>query len=303
MRRLVVLGAAGVLLLLAVAWLLVVRPLLLPADEPASSQDSFPLTLTDDEGISITLKAKPRRIISLAPYVTETLFVIGAGDAVVAVGAGETFPAEATGIPTVLEADGLTPSAAAILAAEPDIVLASGFPRAPWKDQVRAKVPLFTFEATSVDDALSDMAVIGRLIGRGASAQALVDRMKKGLEGAPATAGPALMIETFPDPLQVAGTGGYLADLVARAGGKLVAPSEGQSVAITADMVASTDPRFYVLPTSSGTKEDLARRPGFASVPAVRQGRILVIDDDLLFRPGPRLILTLRALSEAISGK
>lgn len=298
------LSAAILLLAAAVAWLLVVRPLFLPADDPAKvKEETFPLTLVDDEGASMTLANKPARIISLAPYITETLFAIGAGDSIIAVGAGETYPPEATAIPPLVEPDGFTPSATSILAAKPDLVLTSGFTKAPWKDQVRASVPVFTLEATSVDDALSDIAKVGALSGRAVTAKALVTRMRKGLPDLAKTDGKTVMIETLEDPLQVAGSGGYLEDLVARAGGKLVAPSGGQSVPTTPAGIAGTNPHLYVVPASAGSKEQVAARRGFGAIPAFTQGRILVIDDALLFRPGPRLATAIRTLDREMSSR
>ena len=86
---------------------------------------TFPLTLTDDEGTSVTLPAEPQRIVSLTPAETEILFALGAGDRVVGkVEDIANYPPEAADVPVMGRFDGV--DVEQIVDADADLVLAGG---------------------------------------------------------------------------------------------------------------------------------------------------------------------------------
>jgi iron complex transport system substrate-binding protein len=95
--------------------------LLLPPAGAAST--TYPLTMADGLGATITLTRRPERMVSLAPNVTEILFAIGAGDRVVGVTRFCNYPPQVAQLPKV---GGYTDiSVEAVLALSPDLVIAS----------------------------------------------------------------------------------------------------------------------------------------------------------------------------------
>ncbi|MEO7803491.1 MAG: helical backbone metal receptor [Actinomycetota bacterium] len=271
-------------LLLGVVLLAVVSAWALTKEKPVEA--AFPMTIVDDEGVTTTVAAAPDTVASFAPFITETLFAIGSGDRIIAVSAAETYPPEATAITRAVSKDGLTPDVARLRQLAPDLVMSSGFKDAAWKTELRdAGIAVVTFEAHSVDDALNDLDVITRLMGQPKTA--LVSHMRKrvqSMRGSVNPTRPKVFFETFFPPLTGAGLSGFATDMVNTAGGAVVANAEhGEYVGWTLEQLRAKDPDIYLLPTSSPA---LASRPGFSQLRA----RVLTLDDELILRPGPRMV-------------
>lgn len=272
-----------------------------------SARPAFPLTVVDDLGVTVTVIGEPQRIVSLAPQFTETLFALGAGRRIVGVTAGETFPLEATALPTVVAADGITPDPIRIGEIAPDLVVSSGGD-AEWKRALRnTGTSLVTLEAVSLDDAIQDVLTLGALVGKRTEAEKLVATMRR--EMAQITGevadreSPRIFFETFYPPLIGASSDSFVGDLVNSAGGKLVdSPSSTDPYPLwTLSELVAADPEIYLAPsTSLSSSGDLAERPGFDQLRAVKESRVFVISDELVFRPGPRIVEGLRELVRLI---
>jgi iron complex transport system substrate-binding protein len=94
-----------------------------PAGTAGGSTPAFPVTISDDSSRTVTVKAEPQRIVSLAPANTEIVFALGLGDKVVGVTTFDDYPAEVTSIAKV--GDFSSPNVEAIASAKPDLVLAT----------------------------------------------------------------------------------------------------------------------------------------------------------------------------------
>lgn len=246
------------------------------------------------------------RVVSLAPQFTEALFELGRGEVIVGVSASESYPPEATALPVVVGSDGLSPDVEAVKRTGTDAVLAAGMAGAPWKSELRAAgILVVTLDARSFDDALRDMIVVGRLIGRTDAAEQLAERLHRQARAVSASVDgkqpPLVFFETFFSPLIGAGPNTYIGDLLEIAGGRAVTTPDGGYSEFSIDQVAAADPDVYVAPLTSGESVDAVRaRPGFETLRAVAQERVYVLDDALLFRPGPRIAQGLRALARAL---
>ena len=100
---------------------------------------AFPLTLVDDDGLSVTLAAPPARIVTFAPSITEILFALGLGDRIVGVsGPYDDHPAAAADIPEVGGAGdfGVDPNLETVVGLEPDLFLTIAGGDA-WKQRLR----------------------------------------------------------------------------------------------------------------------------------------------------------------------
>lgn len=270
---------------------------------PVERTTLYPTMVTDDDGVTSTVTSAPMRIVSLAPQFTETIFVMGVGARLVGVSAGESFPPEATALPNMTSADGLTPDLRSIEQARPDLVLTSGMPSAAWKAQLRnAGIPVVTFNATGVEDALNDIETVGRLVDRANEADAItrkvrgvITRLSKG----PDAKRPSVFVLSFSPPLYEADSGGYIEDLVGKAGGKLVAAAGGGGASkVTLGQIRSLAPEICIVPTSSGPPRATFSEEG----PCADERSVLSLNDDLLFRPGPRMATALEAIARFLGG-
>lgn len=267
---------------------------------PLVERRSFPYTLTDDAGVKVTVRSRPARIVALGPHFTETLFRLGLGDSVVGTSGAETFPLEATAIASVLSDDG-TPNTVRIGELAPDLVIVSGPDHGGYKQRLRgAQIAVVTLDATGLPDSLDDMIKVGRLVGRGDRAFRMVDGIRTSLARSSTSGTTKVFIEALYPPLVQTGSKGYLADLVEAAGGELVATAESQTE-ITPAEVAALFPDIYLAGSLGTSAEDIAKRPGFASIPAVAGGKVGLVSDDLLFFPGPRCVAAIKAIRAAMT--
>ena len=282
-----------------------------PASSPAASPAAvtFPLTLTDDEGTSVTLPAEPQRIVSLTPAETEILFALGAGDRVVGkVEDIANYPPEAADVPVMGRFDGV--DVEQIVDANADLVLAGGSGGTPPDaiEQLRALgVPVLVVYAQDVDGALADIDLTAAAVGRPAEGAALVADMRQAFdEVAAATAGverPRVFIETGNQPAiyGIADDSVY-AEMIQLAGGEAVTTGSATNWEMPVERLVAEDPEIILLADAAygATAEEVSGRPGWDVVSAVRDGAIQPIDDIVLTRPGPRLTEGLQALLAAI---
>jgi iron complex transport system substrate-binding protein len=298
---LVVTAVVAALGVIVVGFLALRKPASLSKENPR-----YPVTLTDDTGVSHTITSPPKRVVTVGPHLTEILFEIGAGDLIVGVAAGETYPPEATAISEIVGADGLTPDPAKIVSLTPDLVVASGTAE-EWKTAVEAGgIKVISFEATNVRDAIEDIRNIGKVVAHPAAAKRLADRMDGELGAANLAKDaprPTVFFETFAEPIRGTAPQSFIGDLVSIAGGRAVPESQDQYPALTIDQLRELQPQIYIALASTGVSvEEVKKRRRFAELEAVKSNRVFIIEDDLILRPGPRLGLGLEKLQKMIRG-
>jgi len=270
---------------------------------------SFPVTITDDDGVAVTIDSEPERIVTFAPSATEIVFALGLGDRLVGVsGPFDDYPAEATRIDQVGGAGdfGVDPNVEQVVALEPDLFLTiKGGDQ--WKGRLRELgVPVVTLDATDLDDLLGDIEVAGLITGATGPAGALVadlraqaDEVETALSGAEPV---RCFYETFYPPLYTVGPGTFIYDLLERAGcDPVTSSSDQQYPEWSVEDLVDQSPDVYLVSSESGaTPNAVARRAGFDAIAAVEAGRVVPIASDLAERPGPRIVLGLRLIAEAL---
>ncbi|HEU4355745.1 MAG TPA: helical backbone metal receptor [Actinomycetota bacterium] len=267
----------------------------------------FPLTLVDDDGVEVTIEAEPQRIVTFAPSMTETLFALGVGDRIVGVsGPFDDYPAEATSIEQVGGAGefGVDPNIERVIALEPDLFLTISGGDA-WKAELRdLGVPVVTLDAANLDDLLDDVRTVGELTGTGDAAGALVQDMAARAEAVKEQAAEPVrcFFEVYYPPLTTVGPGTFLFDLLERAGCDPVtadAKSDYPEWSVE-DLVAEGPDVYLATPESAKSPAKIAERPGFDAIRAIASGSIVLVDGDLVTRPGPRIIDGLEQLAAAL---
>ena len=284
-----------------------------PATPPPTAAPAFPAVLTDDEGTTVTIPSEPQRIVTLTPAATETLFALGVGDRIV--GKSEDillYPPEAGAIPDVEKFDGsaIAVDIEKIVAAKPDVVIAGGNFGTPPDAVQRLRelgLPVVVVYAPSVATVLDDIELLGVAVGRPDQASAITDRMRAGF----AAVETAVAGETRPRVYyEIDATGAFygpadesfLAEMISMAGGEPVTTGSPDKYDIPAERLLQADPEVILLADAAYgvTAADVAGRPGWSTMTAVKSGDIRAIDDTTITRPGPRLFLGLQLLASTI---
>lgn len=283
---------------IALVWCAIV--FLAVAGPPAEAATSFPLTVTDALGRRVTLAAPPRRIISVAPSVTEILFALGLDRRIVGVSDADDYPPEAVaGKPRV---GGVVLDVERILRLRPDLVLgAAGLQRGQLERLAAMGLPVVAVDARTLPEVYEQIAVIARLTGTSGPAAAVVARLRareilvrEAVAGAPVR---RVYVEIWGEPLTTAGGDTFVSDLIARVGGVNVFADVRGWPQVSAEAVIRRDPQVIVVTYPQGLRSVARRR---WPVAAVRQARIAAIDASLVSRPGPRLVDGLAALARIV---
>jgi len=250
----------------------------------------------DDTGRKIQLAKTPRRIVSLAPSITETLFAIGAGGLVAGVTEFCDFPPEASSKPKVGYAN---PNVETLVALQPDLILA---PREFLKPDLLASldhlhIPTFLLEARAVEHIFSHIQTIGKMVERQAEAAALVMELRQHIAVITQRvreADPVRVLYVLnSEPLITVGPGSFIDQLIGLAGGaNIAAKSEAPYPRLSMETVLSEDPEVLIFPV--GLAEGISEQEQqswqrWSGLSAIKHTRVHRISADLLNRPGPRI--------------
>lgn len=290
--------------------------LLLVGCAPASvpTEEAAPLTFTDGLGREVTLAASASRIASLSPSNTEILFAIGAGDKIIGRDSYSDYPPEALEIPD-LGSGYPSFDVEAIIALEPDLVLVSAL-MPPEQIQAMQDRSLTVFQVPNpqtLDDLYANLELVASLTGNMEQAAALnaslrqrVEAVQTKLQGV--NERPLVFYEL--DASQdtnapwTSGPGTFQDMLISMAGGSNIgAGLQGGWTQISLEELLNQDPDMILLGDylyGGVTPEQVAARPGWETLSAVNESRVYTFDDNLVSRPGPRLVDGLETLAKLL---
>ena len=275
----------------------------------ATAVAEFPVTITDDEGTSLTIATEPQKIVTLTPAATETLFALGLGDRVVGRAADVTlYPPEAAPIPEVAVYDAV--DVEKVVGLEPDLVIAGGnnFNKPEAITQLRnLGVPVAVLYAPDIATVMTDIQLLGTATGTASEATAITDRMTaemaKVQDAVKALPAPRTFYELDGSgPIYGPSDDSFLAEMLRMAGADPITTGSPDKYDIAPERLIAQDPEVILLADAPyGTKvEDVVKRPGWSAMTAVKTGDIRPIDDTTVTRPGPRLFLGLALLAKTI---
>lgn len=262
----------------------------------------------DAVGREVSVPDRPRRIVSMAPNLTEILFAIGLGGSVVGVTDFCDHPPEARALPRI--GGFVNPSLETIAALAPDLVLATadGNRRADVEALAALGIAVYTTDTRSLDQVEGTIREIGRIAGAAQRAAALAAgiaaRRARVADRVRGREPVSVFVALDRRPLVSAAGGTFVGELVAVAGGRNVAAGSAVAYPVfSLERLLEADPEAIVDAAGDGpaTPAEARRRweelPGAASLRAVRRGRILAPGMGDFFLPGPRIVESLETLA------
>lgn len=256
---------------------------------------AYPRSVSDFQGRTTQIAKRPERIVSIGASNTEFLFALGAGDRVVGVDDFSDFPAAAKAKEKV---GGVKVNVEKVVGLRPDLVLSIRISDGSLDRIAAGGIPVVVVDPQGLADVYRSAVLIGTAVG--ADGQKLASDLEKRIDALrertrAATPKPRVFHEVdASDPAKpfTVGPGSYLSELIAVAGGSNIAdraPSPYPQLSL--EEVVRADPEVIVLADADYgvTPEQVAARPGWSGISAVKNKKVFPISDSLVSRPGPRV--------------
>jgi iron complex transport system substrate-binding protein len=291
-----------------------------PTVEPAPAVTDIPTledtsdpsveTFVDDLDREVTLKGIPQRIVSLAPSNTEILFAVGAGSQVIGRDEFSDYPAEAASLPSIGGSMGEY-SVEAIVALEPDLVLAAEINTPELVKQLEdlGLTVYYLGNPTTLEEMYEKLETTAALTGNDASG--LIESLQTRVAAVDEKIGPLsyrpyIFYEidaSDPNKPWTYGPGTFGNLLIERAGGFNIASDVADMYPqLSLEQIVVANPSIILLGDAMWgvTPESVLERAGWETIEAVKSNNIFPIDDNLISRPGPRLVDGLEALAKIL---
>ena len=264
------------------------------------------LLAAGDDGQQVILPQPARRIISLAPHLTELIYAAGAGDKLIAVSAYSDFPDAAKELPQVGDASNLDLERIVML--KPDLVLA-------WKSNVspfaverlrRLSIPVYVTETRRLAGIPKLLRSIGTLVGTANTAehaaQNFADRVRELEDGARGQKIISTFIEIWHDPLLSVNAEHVMSEVVALCGGRnILANAPILTPSIGLETLLEADPGAIIGGGSAATAKDFHRLwQQHPTLAAVRQRNVFFVNPDWIQRATPRILLGAKAICDGL---
>lgn len=280
---------------------LIISILFFSCEKKINSETSF-IDLTDDLGNRLSLTSYPKRIVSLAPNLTEIIFAVDAQDQLVGVTDYCTFPEEALTKQKI--GNIINPNLEAIVSLKPDLVFANadGNPK-PTVDKLQSyNISVFVFNVNHYSEVLDCIKKIGQITGHSSKSDSIVNDMSNFSKTlAPVKNKPKIFMILNRNPIITASGGSFLNDLFELAGGQnAVGQMSERYPTINREALIQMNPDVILIP-----EKDIQQLPdseygyfkNLTTINAVKNKKIYYINPDLLLKPGPRLMLGLKQLN------
>lgn len=280
-----------------------------PAPTQTSAEAAFPVEVGVPGGKPLTVAKKPERIVSLNPTATETLFAIGAGKQVVAVDDQSNFPAEAP----KTNLSGFKPNVESIAGQKPDLVVASNDVEGVVGRLEALKIPVLLLPAAkTLDEAYGQISVLGQATGNGTPANEVVNKMKgeigKLVRETPRSEQGLKYYHELDPSFYTVTSKTFIGQVYGLFGLVNIADaadaSGGGYPQLSAEQVVNAAPRLVFLADTKCCAQNagtVAARPGWGNLPAVKEGGVVALDDDIASRWGPRVVDLVRTVAQAVT--
>ncbi|MEF2244466.1 ABC transporter substrate-binding protein [Paenibacillus sp. IITD108] len=268
------------------------------------AETAYPLTLKDSTGFELTFEKAPAKVVSILSSETEILYAIGAGEQVVGVDDFSNYPPEALEKPKVGD---VTTNIEAVLALEPDLVLASSTMNTAAVEQLRAlNINVYATDPKTYDEVAQKIELIGKIMNKQNEAAAVAGHMLTVKSEVTDKIKDAAKKSVFFDVSDgwTVGSGEFIDELISLAGGSNIAAEQQGWFEADNEMVIKHNPDVILFSSYGGDTnalvDGIAARSGWDAIEAVKNKAIFPINEDLVSRVGPRLADALQAMSAAV---
>ncbi len=265
-------------------------------------------TVEDELGRKMSVPDSLKRVVSLAPSITEIVFALGKENLLKGVTRFSDFPAAAEKLPRVGSYVHL--DLEKIVALKPDLCIGikDGNPIAVVRKLERLGIPVYAVDPKNLEAILETIIQLGHLLGADQKAHAIVSKVRARVERVKSMVAvsprkPRVFFQIGVSPIVSAGTQTYIHELIVMAGGKNLSEGPVAYPRYSREQVLGLSPEVLIITSMARgasferVKEQWRKWP---SIPAVRDNRILLLDSNLCDRPTPRFVDALERLAEAI---
>jgi iron complex transport system substrate-binding protein len=271
-----------------------------------AAKAAAPLVVKDDVGRRVELPQPVRRIISLAPSVTETLYALGVQDRLVADTDFCDYPPEAKKLPKV--GGPFTPNLEVILTLKPDVVLlaANSANRRETADALDLlHVPSYATDAKTIDDVLASIAKLGKVLGAEEQGHTLEVSLRTRLDELRRKLGTAtpvrVLFVVWQEPLISVGQETFLADALRWAGAESVIRTKQDWPHVSLEEAVRQQPEYLVFASAhpeeiTATLANMRNLPGWRDMKALQENKVAIVSD-AINKPAPRLVDAIEELA------
>jgi len=274
-----------------------------------SSPHTGKITVTDDMGRKVSIDKPANRVVSLAPSNTEILFAIGAGEKVVGVTSYCDYPPEVVEKVNSGEIEivgGFTDiNVEKVVSLQPDVVFAYYGQKDVVEKLESLNISTVVFNPSDLEDIYHDIYIAGLLTGKTVGAENVIKDMKNTvvevknkIEG---LAKKKVFFVVWGDPLMTAGNGTFIHYLIEEAGGEDIFGDVSSWATVSMESVIERNPDVIILSEHCGMSVNDVLNNWSKEISAVKNGEVYMIsDDNIIVRPGPRIVLGLEELAKII---
>lgn len=265
-------------------------------------------TVRDGLGRQVRLPLNPRRIVALAPSITETIFALGQEERLVGVTRFSDYPPEAQRLPNVGSYVHLDPEK--IVSLSPDLCIAvkDGNPREVVQLLESFNIPVYAVNPRNLEGVMDTLLEIGMVLGTERKARELVDGMQQRIAAVRTRVSktdkrPGVFLQIGISPIVAVGTDTFIHELIELAGGRNLTAGPLPYPRFSREQIVALRPEVFIITSMArGTvfdrvKSEWSRWP---DIPAIKNDRLYLVDSNLFDRTSPRLVDALEVLARLI---
>ena len=252
------------------------------------------IKIKDDLGNEVTFYEPPKRIVSLAPSNTEILFALGLNDKIVGVTDYCDYPDEAKGKEKI---GGFSnPNLEKIYSFKPDFVFGiRGNPKETLINLTKLKINVLAYDPKDIDELFNLIYSVGKITDKKEEAERLIINMKEKrdfiIKKSETLKKKRVYLEIWNNPFMSVGENTYLNKLIEDVGGINIAKkAKGDWPILSQEFIITENPEVIIIAYMGQNIEEVLTRPGWENIDAIKNKRVYLVNSDLIFRLGPRIV-------------
>ncbi|NJE61023.1 ABC transporter substrate-binding protein [Thermococcus sp. 21S7] len=274
-----------------------------PETTTSSVESHYPITITDFANRTVTIESEPKRVVTIAPSITEDLYYLGLFDRVAGVTDFDDFPPEVANV-TRIGGYGKYANLEVIASLNPDLILVDSFSTAILGDLEKI-APVVVVDPHGMNDIPKALELLGRVFNAEESAKRVTAEFQEEVKAISSMVAGEPRVGVFyvvwNNPLMTAGGGTFIGDVIELAGGENIFNDTTGWPTVSPEQVLERDPDVILLTPHCGMSvQDVYKGP-LANTKAAKEGRVYMIENENdLIHPSPRVVKGLEAVAKLL---